>query len=46
MPARLSPFQAKSGALAEPPEDHCCDQETPEQQSLQEEEFTEAYESR
>jgi hypothetical protein len=42
----ISPFHAKSGAQGELPEDHCDDQEAPEQQLHQEEETTEAYENR
>jgi hypothetical protein len=38
-------FHAKSGAHAELPEDHCCDQEAPEQQLYQEEEMKEAHEN-
>lgn len=41
-----SPFQAKSGALNEPPEDDKRDQEAPERQFREEEESMEAYENR
>lgn len=38
-------FHAKSGAHSELPEDHCGEQEAPEQQFHQEEEVKEAYEN-
>ena len=38
-------FHAKSGTQAELPEDHCYEQEAPEQQLYQEEEMKEAYEN-
>jgi hypothetical protein len=41
----ISAFHAKSGAQAELPEDHCENQEAPEQELQQEEEPREAYES-
>jgi hypothetical protein len=40
-----SPFQAKSSAQVELPEDHCGDQEAPEQQMQEEQETPEAYEN-
>jgi len=42
----IPPFQAKSGSNTELPEDHSIDQETPEQQSRDDEESVETYEAR
>ncbi|HEX3586421.1 MAG TPA: hypothetical protein VH024_10520 [Candidatus Angelobacter sp.] len=39
------PFHAKSGNQAELPEDHCGEQEAPEQDLLSEEEVKETYEN-
>jgi hypothetical protein len=40
----IAPFHSKSSAQAELPEDHCEEQETPEQK-LQEEEASESHEN-
>ena len=39
------PFHAKSGAQAELPEDHCCEQEAPERDLYSDEEVKETYEN-
>lgn len=45
MALRALPFQAKSPVPSELPEDHCGDQEAPEQQMQDEQETPEAYEN-
>jgi hypothetical protein len=41
----IAPFHSKSGARAELPEDHCEEQESPEQKLHEDEEARESYEN-